>query len=69
MPELQVLNLRTDELEALHLCDLEGFDQTAAGEKMGVSRGTVQRLLKSGRETVVRTLVEGRALIIGDSNA
>jgi predicted DNA-binding protein (UPF0251 family) len=68
MPELQVLNLPTDELEALRLCDLEGLDQTEAGERMGVSRGTVQRLVKAGRETVVRTLVEGRALIIGDSD-
>ena len=66
MPELQTLTLRTDELEALRLCDLEGFDQAEAGERMGVSRGTVQRLVKAGRETVIRTLVEGRALIIGE---
>ena len=66
MTELDVLLLREDELEALRLCDLEGFDQAGAGEKMGVSRGTVQRLLKAGRETVVRALVDGGALVIGD---
>lgn len=33
---------------------------------MGVSRGTVQRLLKAGRETVVRALVRGEALVIGE---
>lgn len=65
LPELDVLYLREDELEALRLCDLEGFDQTGAGERMGVSRGTVQRLLKSGRSTLVRTLVENSALVIG----
>ena len=64
MPDLQILNLGVDELEALRLCDMEGFDQTEAGKRMGVSRGTVQRLLKSGRDTVIRTLVEGRALVI-----
>jgi predicted DNA-binding protein (UPF0251 family) len=69
MPELEISNLRTDELEALRLCDLEGLDQASAGERMGVSRGTVQRLVKAGRETVIRTLVEGRALVIGDTNA
>jgi predicted DNA-binding protein (UPF0251 family) len=53
----------------MRLCDLEGLDQAAAGERMGVSRGTVQRLVKAGRETVIRTLVEGRALIIGETNA
>jgi predicted DNA-binding protein (UPF0251 family) len=66
MPELEVFFLREDELEALRLCDLEGFDQAGAGEQMGVSRGTIQRLLKSGREALIRTLVEGGALVIGD---
>lgn len=65
MPELQTLVLRVDELEALRLCDLEGFDQEAAGERMGVSRGTVQRLLKTARSTVVRAITENAALIIG----
>lgn len=65
MPELSVLHLGEDELEAVRLCDLEGLDQESAGKRMGVSRGTVQRLVKSGRETLVRTLVEGAALIIG----
>jgi len=66
MPDLQVFNLREDELEALRLCDLEGLDQESAGVKMEVSRGTVQRLLKSGRRTVVRALAEGGALLIGE---
>ena len=64
MPELQVAYLREDELEALRLCDMEGLDQAGAGERMGVSRGTVQRLLKSARETLVRALVENQALVI-----
>ena len=54
MPEMETMILEVDELEALRLCDLEGLDQSGAGERMGVSRGTVQRLLKSGRKTVVR---------------
>jgi predicted DNA-binding protein (UPF0251 family) len=65
MRELAVSFLREDQLEALRLCDLEGLDQEAAGARMGVSRGTVQRLLKSGREALVRVLVENQALVIG----
>ncbi len=65
MRELDVEYLAVDEFEALRLCDLEGMDQQAAGRRMGVSRGTVQRLLKSGRTTLVRTLMENRALVIG----
>jgi predicted DNA-binding protein (UPF0251 family) len=66
MPDLQLFTLEEDELEALRLCDLEGMDQAAAGERMGISRGTVQRLLKSGRAVVIRTLTEGGALVIGE---
>ena len=64
MPELEIMTLAEDELEALRLCDVEGLHQAVAGEQMGVSRGTVQRLVKSGRETLVRAGVENAALII-----
>ena len=66
MPDLDLVFLGEDELEALRLCDMEAYDQSGAGEQMGVSRGTVQRLLKAGREKVVRALVEGGAIVIGE---
>ena len=64
MPQLEVLTLGEDELEALRLCDVEGLHQVLAGEQMGVSRGTVQRLLKNGRATLARAVAEGAALMI-----
>ncbi|MFG1691383.1 DUF134 domain-containing protein [Gemmatimonadota bacterium] len=71
MSDLKIVRLELDELEAIRLCDLEGHDQEAAGERMGVSRGTVQRLVKSGREKLVRALVDSSAVVIekGESNA
>ncbi len=54
--------LAHDELEALHLCDGLGLTQEEAGERMGVSRGTVQRLLAGARRKVATALVEGKAL-------
>ena len=69
MPQLEVMTLEEDELEALRLCDVEGLHQVVAGERMGVSRGTVQRLLKTGRETIIRAIVENAALIIGSEAA
>ena len=48
----------------MRLCDLDGLDQITAGERMGVSRGTVQRLLGSGRRKVVEALLVGRAIQI-----
>jgi predicted DNA-binding protein (UPF0251 family) len=64
MSELSTIRLELDELEALRLCDGEGCDQEQAGRKMGVSRGTVQRLLKRGRSKMVQALVDSAALVI-----
>jgi predicted DNA-binding protein (UPF0251 family) len=64
MSALEVVHLGLDELEAMRLCDLDDVDQEAAGASMGVSRGTVQRLLRSGRAKVLRALLDSSALII-----
>jgi predicted DNA-binding protein (UPF0251 family) len=64
MRELETIALGLDELEAMRLCDLEDHDQEAAGARMRVSRGTVQRLLQSGRAKIVRALMESAALVI-----
>jgi len=52
------------ELEALRLVDLEGLSQEGAGERMGVSRGTVWRLLQSARKKAAQALTESRPLFI-----
>jgi predicted DNA-binding protein (UPF0251 family) len=64
MSELATVRLELSELEAMRLCDLEGRDQEAAGRRMRVSRGTVQRLLKRGRAKVLQALLRGEALLI-----
>ncbi|NOQ65720.1 MAG: DUF134 domain-containing protein [Desulfobacterales bacterium] len=64
--ELKQIGLQRDELEALRLCDLDGLVQEEAGSRMGVSRGTVQRLLASARKKVARALVEGAAIVFED---
>ncbi|MCW5205532.1 DUF134 domain-containing protein [Desulfobulbus sp. F5] len=64
MRNLQQISLFRDELEALRLCDLEGLFQEQAGERMGVSRGTVQRLLASARRKTAEALVSGAALVL-----
>lgn len=53
-----------DEYEVLRLIDYMGLDQEQAGEMMGISRGTVWRLLQSARKKLVSTIVEGRELRI-----
>jgi hypothetical protein len=53
------------EVEVIRLVDIEGLYQEQAGAAMGVSRGTVWRLLASAREKVARSIHEARPLIIG----
>jgi predicted DNA-binding protein (UPF0251 family) len=52
------------ELEALRLVDMEGLSQEEAGERMGVSRGTVWRLLQEARRKSALALTEGRSIQI-----
>jgi hypothetical protein len=52
------------ELEAFRLVDLEGLSQEEAGERMGVSRGTVWRLLQAARKKTAQALSEGRRIQI-----
>jgi predicted DNA-binding protein (UPF0251 family) len=64
LARLEKIRLELSELEAIRLCDLEGLDQEGAALSMGISRGSVQRLLKSGREKLTRAVVDSAALII-----
>lgn len=58
------IHLEPAELEALRLIDLEGLSQEEAGDRMGVSRGTVWRLLQSARKKTAQALTEGRPLVL-----
>jgi predicted DNA-binding protein (UPF0251 family) len=62
--QLEMVEVEADEMEALTLCDREGMTQAEAGEQMGVSRGTVQRLVTSGRRKVVDALLGGHVIVI-----
>lgn len=64
MSDLRKISLDRDELETLRLCDLEGLTQEEAGQRMGVSRGTVQRVLAGARKKTAQALVEGAALVL-----
>ena len=62
--ELKIVALERDELEALYLCDGQDLDQERAGDRMGISRGTVQRLLARARRKMIDALVGQKALVI-----
>ncbi len=52
------------ELEAMRLVDYEGLSQEEAAERMGVSRGTVWRLLTSARKKVTEAIIFGKKLVV-----
>ena len=63
MSEVGRITLYNDELEALRLCDHDGLTQEEAGEKMGISRGTVQRILSSARKKTAAALSDRKAIV------
>ncbi len=69
LKDLERVPIGRDELEAMRLCDGEGLTQQEAGEQMGVSRGTVQRLVTSGRRKLITAVLGGQALALATEPA
>ncbi len=67
MTKIEKITIMRDELEALKLCDMDGLTQEQAGMKMGISRGTVQRILTSARRKVAEALSGCKALVLEKS--
>lgn len=58
------IHLEPDELEVLRLLDMEDLSQEEAGNRMGISRGTIWRVQKRARIKIIQALIEGRKLIL-----
>jgi len=63
MSEVEKILLLREELEALKLCDLDDLTQEEAGTRMGVSRGTIQRILSVARKKVAKALSKSQAIV------
>lgn len=61
---LEPIVIDVAELEAFRLVDLEGLSQEEAGQRMGVSRGTVWRLVQGARKKTAQAISEGRPIQI-----
>ncbi|MBN1298798.1 MAG: DUF134 domain-containing protein [Actinobacteria bacterium] len=68
MTNLEVEILNMEEIEALKLKDVENLEQEEAAEKMGISRSTFQRVIKSARYKLVNSVIEGKAIKIEGGN-
>jgi len=68
LTELEVVCLKVEEIEALHLVDFMGLMQEEAAQKMGISRKTLWVDLKSARKKVADALINGKAIEIKGGN-
>ena len=59
-----VVHMTVDEFETIRLIDLEGLSQAQCGERMGISRATVQSIYGGARVRLAQFLVQGRELVI-----
>jgi len=67
MSRIERIALYRDEIEALKLCDVEGLTQEEAAKKMGVSRGTVQRILAGARKKTATALSQCKAIVLEET--
>lgn len=65
---LEQVSLSFEELEAVRLKDLEGFQQDECAERMGISRQTFQRVLAAARTKIADALANGKAISIEGGN-
>lgn len=65
--EIEKIMLYPDELEALKLCDVDRLSQEEAGHTMGISRGTVQRILAGARQKTACALTQCKALVLEET--
>lgn len=62
LSEMDIIELEADEIEVIRLCDYEQKSQIEAAQIMKISRGTIQRLLISGRKKILEALLYQQAV-------
>ena len=61
---LEVIELTTEEAEALRLRNIKDLEQEEAAKKMNTSQSTFQRILSSAYKKITEALIEGKAIKI-----
>ncbi len=64
MNNLEEIELKIEELEAIRLKDLEGLHQVDCAKKMNISRQTFQLIIDAARLKVATALIEGKSIHI-----
>ena len=61
---LEMVELTTEEMEALRLKNIKGLDQEQAAKEMNTSQSTFQRILSSAYKKISDALINGKAIKI-----
>ena len=61
---LEDIVLERDELEAIKLHDVDGFEQIKAAEKMGISQPTFARTIDNAYKKISDAIINGKAIRI-----
>ena len=64
MRHLEIVELTTEEVEALRLRNIKDLEQEEAAKKMNTSQSTFQRILSSAYKKITEALIEGKAIKI-----
>lgn len=64
MRYLEVIELTTEEVEALRLRNIKDLEQETAAKKMNTSQSTFQRILSSAYKKITEAIIEGKAIKI-----
>jgi len=67
MRHLEIVELTTEEVEALRLKNIEDLDQVDCAKQMKTSQSTFQRILSSAYKKVTEALIKGKAIKIKKS--
>ena len=60
--DLEVVELKTEELEAIRLKNIKNLDQKECAKNMHTSPATFQRILQRANKKIAIALVEGKAI-------
>ena len=61
---LEIIEMTTEEVEALRLKNIKDLSQTECAKQMKTSASTFQRILSSAYEKMTKALIDGRAIRI-----
>jgi len=64
MEHLELIELTTEEVEALRLKNIKDLDQEKAAKRMNTSQSSFQRILSSAYKKISEALIKGKAIKI-----